>query len=70
MLGTTRELLESYEAYKNNMLLVTYETLGDYLWFLKGISQEIAKQGSKVMLYLAAAVSDFYVPKEDMVLKQ
>jgi hypothetical protein len=50
-------------------VLITYETLGDYLWLLKGISQELSCVGGRAMLYLAAAVSDFYVPKDDMVQK-
>lgn len=48
--------------------MITYETLGDYLWLLKGIAQALDCMGPRAMLYLAAAVSDFYVPIHDMVL--
>jgi phosphopantothenate-cysteine ligase len=47
--------------------MVTYETLGDYLWLLRGIASELNTIGSRAMFYLAAAVSDFYIPKGEMV---
>jgi phosphopantothenate-cysteine ligase len=63
----TREVLEKYERYKPETLMIPYVTLGDYLWLLKGISKELEPVGRRAMLYLAAAVSDFYVPKQEMV---
>jgi len=65
-LNRTRGVLEKYLNRKDSCLSITYETLGDYLWLLKGISQELNRLGPKAMLYLAAAVSDFYVPRHNM----
>ncbi|ODN02853.1 hypothetical protein Ocin01_03835 [Orchesella cincta] len=59
-------VLERYEKYKTSCFAITYESLGDYLWFLKGVSTELNSIGARGMLYLAAAVSDFYIPKNDM----
>jgi len=61
-----QSVLESYEKYKSSCFAITYESLGDYLWLLKGISTELNSIGARGMLYLAAAVSDFYIPKNDM----
>lgn len=63
----TRSILEKYVKYKSSYCMVTYETLGDYLWLLKGISKELDGLGPRAMLYLAAAVSDFYIPQNEMV---
>jgi len=62
----TRIVLEKYEKYKPSCLMVSFVTLGDYLWLLKGISNEINVMKEAAVLYLAAAVSDFYVPKNEM----
>jgi phosphopantothenate-cysteine ligase len=66
-LTRTRSILEKYVKYKPSYLMVTYETLGDYLWLLRGIASELNTIGSRAMFYLAAAVSDFYIPKGEMV---
>ncbi len=66
-LATVRSVLEKYEKHRSSCLMITYETLGDYLWLLKGISNELNKIGSSAMMYLAAAVADFYIPKNEMV---
>jgi phosphopantothenate-cysteine ligase len=60
-------ILEKYVKNNASYLMITYESLGDYLWLLKGISQELNCMGPRAMLYLAAAVSDFYIPQNDMV---
>jgi phosphopantothenate-cysteine ligase len=62
----TRQLLEKYETYKTKLLLLPFLTLGDYLWHLRGISQELDPLGKRALLYLAAAASDFYIPSESM----
>lgn len=54
--------------HKMKLLMVPFVTLGDYLWLLKGISKELNSVGNRAMLYLAAAASDFYIPKQELVL--
>ncbi|ODN05830.1 Phosphopantothenate--cysteine ligase 2 [Orchesella cincta] len=62
-----RRILERYAKHKASILYVSFESLGDYLWYLKGISCELNKSiGHRGMVYLAAAVSDFYVPSSEM----
>lgn len=63
------ETLLRYEQIKGDNLLLTveFQTLSDYLQLLQACSDALKPLGNKAMLYLAAAVSDFYIPKEQMV---
>lgn len=48
---------------------VTFVTVNDYLFLLRGIAGVIGGvdgPGRMVMYYLAAAVSDFYLPRQKM----
>lgn len=47
--------------------MIEFSTLSDYLFLLRGVAESLAPHGPTVMLYLAAAVSDFYIPPQDMV---
>eukprot|EP00731_Ephydatia_muelleri_P012946 Em0007g256a len=58
--------LKQYEELKPRLLLVPYTTLFDYLHYLKVISSLLRPLGPQAIIYLAAAVSDFYVHPEDM----
>lgn len=67
-----RSILPVVKNYKkavetNSLLSIAFTTLADYLWLLRGACEALNSAGSDVMLYLAAAVSDFYVPSEEMV---
>lgn len=42
-------------------------TLSDYLFLLRASAEALSPLGSHVMFYLAAAVSDFYIPENEMV---
>lgn len=54
-------------AKENNMLLLLpFTTITDYLWSLREIAQLMRPLGSKSLFYLAAAVSDFFIPKSRM----
>lgn len=48
-------------------LPLPFETLDQYLKLLKLTSIKLSKFGSRLCFYLAAAVSDFYVPDEKVV---
>lgn len=41
-------------------------TLEEYLWFLRMVSQGMDSMGRHGMLFLAAAVSDFHVPRDKL----
>lgn len=54
-------------AKRNNMLLLLpFTTITDYLWSLRQTAQLMRPLGPKSLFYLAAAVSDFFVPKDRM----
>jgi len=62
---TTDKLLPIVELFnksKDRLLKITFTTLDEYLFLLREIALILQKKGSKGMLYLAAAVSDFYIP--------
>lgn len=50
----------------NRLLYVTFTSVSDYLWLLRAACEALAQFEKRAVLYLAAAVSDFYVPAEDM----
>lgn len=60
------DVLKRYQrAKKNNtLLLLSFTTVTEYLWELKEIAISMNPLGRTALLYLAAAVSDFFVPKD------
>jgi phosphopantothenate---cysteine ligase (ATP) len=63
------KVLRQYNAAKKKNLLLTlpFTTINDYLFVLRSISHLMRALGPNGLLYLAAAVSDFFVPPERMV---
>jgi phosphopantothenate-cysteine ligase len=66
------DLLQVLTAYKKvhelgTLHSLTFVTINDYLWLLRAVSQEMAVLKRKAMFYLAAAVSDFFLPQQKMV---
>ena len=57
-----------YQKVRENsrLLELAFTTLTDYLWYLKTICQAFSTIGPRALLYLAAAVSDFYIPRQEM----
>uniref|UniRef100_A0A8C8HJ64 Uncharacterized protein n=1 Tax=Oncorhynchus tshawytscha TaxID=74940 RepID=A0A8C8HJ64_ONCTS len=62
------KVLLCYQVVKEARLLlpVEFSTLSEYLHHLKAAAQALRPIGSKAMFYLAAAVSDFYIPASEM----
>ena len=60
-------ILKCEQKIKNNLLSITFTSLAEYLYTLKVIAGILKGKGDKAMLYLAAAVSDFYIPPAKMV---
>ncbi|XP_046882123.1 phosphopantothenate--cysteine ligase [Hypomesus transpacificus] len=62
------KVLKRYQAVKEAGLLlpIEFSTLSEYLHLLKAAAQALSTIGSKAMFYLAAAVSDFYIPASEM----
>lgn len=65
MLSVLREY--NWAKENNMLLLLPFTTITDYLWSLREIAQLMRPLGSKSLFYLAAAVSDFFIPKDRMV---
>jgi len=61
---TTR--LRNYGRVRHRLLEIPFESLADYLHLLRMTCSRLESFGSRVLLYLAAAVSDFYLPLDAM----
>ncbi|KAI0760483.1 phosphopantothenate-cysteine ligase [Fomes fomentarius] len=62
------EVLTTYKAVQRagTLLTLTFVTVNDYLWLLRAVSQEMGVLGRSCLYYLAAAVSDFFLPRQKM----
>ncbi|OAL06116.1 DFP-domain-containing protein [Phaeosphaeriaceae sp. SRC1lsM3a] len=62
-------VLRQYAEVKreNKLLILSYVTITEYLWNLREVAKLMRPLGPSAMFYLAAAVSDFFVPKDRMV---
>ncbi|XP_043580108.1 phosphopantothenate--cysteine ligase 2 isoform X2 [Bombus pyrosoma] len=62
------KVLRKYKETLNQdkLLQLTFTTLIEYLWLLRSASQTLACLKNKAILYLAAAVSDFYIPSNEL----
>jgi phosphopantothenate-cysteine ligase len=61
-----------YELYAEvqrteRMLCLEFSTLCEYLWHLRRAALAVAACGKRGLVYLAAAVADFYIPFDKMV---
>jgi phosphopantothenate-cysteine ligase len=50
----------------NKLLYINFTSISDYMWLLRASCECLSIFDKRAVLYLAAAVSDFYVPQEDM----
>ncbi|KIK68705.1 hypothetical protein GYMLUDRAFT_36194 [Collybiopsis luxurians FD-317 M1] len=62
------EVLTTYKAVHaaGTLHTLTFVTVNDYLWLLRAVSQELSVLRRQAMYYLAAAVSDFFLPRQKM----
>lgn len=62
-------VLRKYREALNQekLLQISFTTLSEYLWLLRSACQALAPLSNRAILYLAAAVSDFYIPSNEMV---
>ena len=60
------QVSRKYNAAKrdNKLLLLSFTTISEYLWELKEIATLMQPLGPLGLFYLAAAVSDFFIPKD------
>ncbi|UNI24325.1 Phosphopantothenate--cysteine ligase (ATP) [Purpureocillium takamizusanense] len=66
--GKVRGVLRKYRRAKDEdmLLMLPFLTIGDYLHELRAVSRLMGPLGPSGLLYLAAAVSDFFVPADRM----
>lgn len=59
-----RPILSAYHHATSSGLLhtVSFVTVNDYLWLLREMTRVMQPLGRRAMYYLAAAVSDFFIP--------
>lgn len=67
LLDDMRDLLKSYRESKDRLLSIGFVELSEYIHYLHQISVVMHQLAPKSILYLAAAVSDFYIPPNNMV---
>lgn len=62
-------VLRAYHATQKEgtLLSIDFQTVNEYLWLLKAVTGTMAELGRRGMFYLAAAVSDFFLPEGRMV---
>ena len=63
-----QKVLREYQAAKRNrmLLLLPFTNVTEYLFELRNLAQLMQPLGARAMFYLAAAVSDFFIPKDRM----
>ncbi|KIX06166.1 uncharacterized protein Z518_04140 [Rhinocladiella mackenziei CBS 650.93] len=63
-----RRVLQQYQFAKHNrlLLLLPFTTVTDYLFELRSLAVLMQPLGNRALFYLAAAVSDFFIPRERM----
>ena len=63
------EVLTTYKRVqaKGTLHTLTFVTINEYLYLLRAISHELDLLKRKALYYLAAAVSDFFLPTQKMV---
>ena len=63
------EVLSAYKSVQRAGTLhtLTFVTVNEYLWLLRAVAKELNAVGRGAMYYLAAAVSDFFLPRSRMV---
>jgi len=59
-------IVEDRNKYSGSLLEIPFTSLSDYLWLLRSASKVLAEHGKSSLLYLAAAVSDFYIPADHL----
>lgn len=64
-------ILSKYKAAHEakQILYINFTSVVDYMWLLRAGCECLAAFGNRAILYLAAAVSDFYVPSDEMVFQ-
>uniref|UniRef100_A0A914EGY7 DNA/pantothenate metabolism flavoprotein C-terminal domain-containing protein n=1 Tax=Acrobeloides nanus TaxID=290746 RepID=A0A914EGY7_9BILA len=60
------ESITKYNTYKNRLLYIPFTDLDQYMHMLDVICKQACPLGPRLLIYLAAAVSDFYIKREEL----
>lgn len=60
------EIKNFYNSVRHLLLTIDFSTVHNYFFWLREISQSLNSIGNRALMYMAAAVSDFYIPESDM----
>ncbi|CAF0730273.1 unnamed protein product [Didymodactylos carnosus] len=58
--------IEQYKSYKNNLLSISFKTVTEYLDGLELLCKVLNPYRKLAMIYLCAAVSDYYLPLDEL----
>ena len=58
--------LDQYHQHKNSLLLIPFQTVTDYFNGLKQLCCLLKPYGRSTLIYTSAAVSDYYIPNEQL----
>jgi len=63
------DVLRKYQRarHEGRLLMVPFTSVNDYLWTLREVARLMRPLGARGLFYLAAAVSDFFIPTAKMV---
>lgn len=56
------------KEYKDRMLVVRFMTVFEYLTLLEEICRKLAVLRKEAIVYLSAAVSDYYIPQSELAV--
>lgn len=62
------DALQQYKAVvaSNSLLSLPFTSVDEYFFLLKTVAESVASWHERVLFYLAAAVSDFYIPQHEL----
>uniref|UniRef100_K3X666 DNA/pantothenate metabolism flavoprotein C-terminal domain-containing protein n=1 Tax=Globisporangium ultimum (strain ATCC 200006 / CBS 805.95 / DAOM BR144) TaxID=431595 RepID=K3X666_GLOUD len=66
-----KSVVDALQQYKsvvesNSLLSLAFTSVDEYFFLLKLIAESVASWNERVLFYLAAAVSDFYIPQSEL----
>ena len=61
-----RSIYDAYHKFRTKLLMIEFETCSEYLWYLRGIASLMISYKKNAIYYMAAAVSDYYIPRDAM----
>lgn len=67
LLDDMKDLFRSYRENKDRLLSIKFVDLDEYIHYLHQISMVMNQLAPRSVFYLAAAVSDFYIPPNNLV---